>query len=183
MERRPNILYIVVDCLRADRAFDPTRTAQTPNLDRLRQGGTLFSHLITANSLTIPCMTTTFSGMYPRHHGVRAMKSARIADGYKLLAEVLYDHGYHTYAEATGPLNPFFRLNRGFAPAYQHVVELAFSLDLPDTARTYAEWYLALNSRREDVSTIGMALRMAHPAPLARLAGDGGAHRARPGEA
>lgn len=114
MERRPNILYIVVDCLRADRAFDPTRTAQTPNLDRLRQGGTLFSHLITANSLTIPCMTTTFSGMYPRHHGVRAMKSARIADGYKLLAEVLYDHGYHTYAEATGPLNPFFRLNRGF---------------------------------------------------------------------
>ncbi|MEZ4677501.1 MAG: sulfatase [Caldilineaceae bacterium] len=114
MERRPNILYIVVDCLRADRAFDASRTAQTPNLDRLRQSGTLFSHLITANSLTIPCMTTSFSGMYPRNHGVRAMKSARIADGYGVLAEILYDNGYHTYAEATGPLNPFFRLNRGF---------------------------------------------------------------------
>lgn len=80
------------------------------------------------------------------------------------------DAGYHYgYGPGVGigdrqELSDFsraIRLNRGFAPAYQHVVELAFSLDLPDTARTYAEWYLALNSRREDVSTIGMALRIA----------------------
>ncbi len=80
------------------------------------------------------------------------------------------DAGYHYgYGPGVGigdrqELSDFsraIRLNRGFAPAYPHVIELAFSLDLPDTARTYAEWYLALNAKREDVTTIGTALRIA----------------------
>lgn len=111
---RPNILLVVIDCLRADRAFDPDRTAQTPGMQALAERGTLFTHLITANSMTIPCMTTMFSGMYPARHGVRAMVGARVADSVPLLAELLHNHGYHTYAEATGPLSQFYRLNRGF---------------------------------------------------------------------
>lgn len=111
---RPNILLIVVDCLRADRTFDPDRTAQTPALNALADKGVLFSHLITANSMTIPCMTTMFTGMYPAHHGVRAMVGARVADDVPLLAELLRENGYHTYAQATGPLSPFYRLDRGF---------------------------------------------------------------------
>lgn len=111
---RPNILLVVIDCLRADRAFDPDRTAQTPGMQALAERGTLFTHLITANSMTIPCMTTMFSGMYPARHGVRAMVGARVADSVPLLAELLRDNGYHTYAEATGPLSQFYRLNRGF---------------------------------------------------------------------
>ncbi|HMT22255.1 MAG TPA: sulfatase-like hydrolase/transferase, partial [Promineifilum sp.] len=111
---RPNILLIVIDCLRADRAFDPDRTARTPGMQALAERGTLFTHLITANSMTIPCMTTMFSGMYPAHHGVRAMGGARVSDSVPLLAELLREHGYHTYAEATGPLSEFYRLNRGF---------------------------------------------------------------------
>ena len=111
---RPNILLIVIDCLRADRAFDDDRTAQTPGMQALAERGTLFTHLITANSMTIPCMTTMFSGMYPAHHGVRAMVGARVSDSVPLLAELLRENGYHTYAEATGPLSEFYRLNRGF---------------------------------------------------------------------
>jgi arylsulfatase A-like enzyme len=110
----PNILLIVIDCLRADRTFDPDRSAQTPNLNSLAEKGVLFSHLITANSMTIPCMTTMFSGMYPAHHGVRAMVGARVSDEVPLMAEILRENGYHTYAEATGPLSPFYRLDRGF---------------------------------------------------------------------
>mgnify|MGYP001194310976 FL=1 len=111
---RPNILLIVIDCLRADRVFDPDRSAQTPVLHALAERGVLFTHLITANSMTIPCMTTMFSGMYPAHHGVRAMVGARVADHVPLLAEMLRANGYHTYAEASGPLSPFYRLDRGF---------------------------------------------------------------------
>lgn len=111
---RPNILLIVIDCLRADRAFDPDRTTQTPGMQALAERGTLFTHLITANSMTIPCMTTMFSGMYPAHHGVRAMVGARVSDNVPLLAELLHENGYHTYAEATGPLSQFYRLDRGF---------------------------------------------------------------------
>ncbi len=111
---RPNILLIVIDCLRADRVFDADRTAQTPGLNALAERGVLFSHLITANSMTIPCMTTMFSGMYPARHGVRAMVGACVADHVPLLAEVLRENGYRTYAEASGPLSPFYRLDRGF---------------------------------------------------------------------
>ena len=111
---RPNILLVVIDCLRADRTFDEDRTAQTPTLNALADQGVLFTHLITANSMTIPCMTTMFTGMYPAHHGVRAMVGARIGDDVPLLAEILRENGYHTYAQATGPLSPFYRLNRGF---------------------------------------------------------------------
>jgi arylsulfatase A-like enzyme len=111
---RPNILLVVIDCLRADKSFDPDRTAQTPGMQALADRGTLFTHLITANSMTIPCMTTMFSGLYPARHGVRAMVDARVSDNVPLLAELLRENGYHTYAEATGPLNSFYRLNRGF---------------------------------------------------------------------
>jgi len=111
---RPNILLVVIDCLRADRAFDPDRTAQTPGMQALAERGTLFTHLITANSMTIPCMTTMFSGIYPARHGVRAMVGARVADSVPLLAELLRAGGYRTYAEATGPLSRFYRLDRGF---------------------------------------------------------------------
>ena len=111
---RPNILLVVIDCLRADRTFDEDRTAKTPALNALADQGVLFTHLITANSMTIPCMTTMFTGMYPAHHGIRAMVGARIADDVPLLAEILRENGYNTYAEATGPLSPFYRLNRGF---------------------------------------------------------------------
>lgn len=111
---RPNILLVVIDCLRADRAFDADRSAQTPGLNALAERGVLFTHLISANSMTIPCMTTMFTGMYPAHHGVRAMVGARVGDHVPLLAELLRENGYHTYAEASGPLSPFYRLDRGF---------------------------------------------------------------------
>ena len=49
---RPNILLVVIDCLRADRAFDADRSAQTPGLNALAERGVLFTHLISANSMT-----------------------------------------------------------------------------------------------------------------------------------
>lgn len=111
---KPNILLLVIDCLRADRTFGADRTAKTPNLHALAERGTLFDTLITANSMTIPCMTTMFTGMYPQRHGVRAMVGSRVSDDVPLLAELLQANGYTTYAEATGPLSPFYRLDRGF---------------------------------------------------------------------
>ena len=88
-------------------------------------------------------------------------------------AEVWYARGDAGYHYGFGPgvgigdrqeLSDFtraIRLNRAFAPAYEHVIELAFALGQPDTARTYGEEYLALNSRREEASTIGLVLRIA----------------------
>lgn len=119
MSDKPNILLIVVDCLRADRVVDDTATAFTPNIDRLRKTGTVYSHLITSNSMTTPCMTSLFSGLYPHTNGVRAMRGTRIADDVPLLGELLSEAGYHTFAEVTGPLGTYLHLDRGFE-SYRH---------------------------------------------------------------
>jgi arylsulfatase A-like enzyme len=42
------------------------------------------------------------------------MRGYRISDRFPLLAEKLREAGYHTYAEVTGPLGPWVRLDRGF---------------------------------------------------------------------
>ncbi|MEO6446187.1 MAG: protein kinase [Gemmatimonadaceae bacterium] len=87
--------------------------------------------------------------------------------------EVWFSRGDASYHYGYGPgvgigdrqeLSDFSRaieLNAAFAPAYEHAVELAFSLNLPDTARTYAELYLALNPQREDASTIRVVKQIA----------------------
>jgi arylsulfatase A-like enzyme len=111
---RPNILLIVVDCLRADRSFGPKRSAQIPTLQSVAQRGAAFSHMITVNSVTIPCMTSVLSGAYPVSHGVRGMRGHRISQQFPLLAEILQASGYHTIAYVTSPLGPWARLDRGF---------------------------------------------------------------------
>lgn len=114
IQKRPNVLLIVIDCLRADRVLGPRRSAQIPTLQSLIQRGAAFSHMITVNSVTTPCMTSLFSGLYPVHHGVRGMRGYRVSGEFPLLTEILHEAGYHTYAEVTTPLGPWFRLNRGF---------------------------------------------------------------------
>jgi len=39
MRGKPNILVIVVDCLRSDRIFSHDRTCRTPNIDKLVECG------------------------------------------------------------------------------------------------------------------------------------------------
>jgi arylsulfatase A-like enzyme len=111
---QPNILLVVVDCLRADHTLESQRSAQVPTLQSLARRGAAFSHMITVNSVTIPCMTSMLSGVYPVNHGVRGMKGRRISGHFPLLAEILHDAGYHTYAEVTSPLGPHLHLDRGF---------------------------------------------------------------------
>ena len=104
----------MIDCLRSDRTVGPAATAKVPNMRKLIAKGSLFPTLISANSMTTPCMTTVFSGLYPHTHGVRALSYARIADDVPLLAEILRDNGYHTVAAATGPIGRYTHLDRGF---------------------------------------------------------------------
>ena len=52
-QNQPNILLVVVDCLRADRTLESQRSAQVPTLQSLARRGAAFSHMITVNSVTI----------------------------------------------------------------------------------------------------------------------------------
>ena len=62
---KPNILFIVIDSLRADKCYGDKKTSVTPNIDSLIKNGTYFSQNITAAPATIPSISSTLAGLYP----------------------------------------------------------------------------------------------------------------------
>jgi arylsulfatase A-like enzyme len=110
----PNILLVVVDCGRSDRWVGAGRSSVTPNVDRLGREGVVFPTTIVEESCTTPSFTTLLTGLYSPRHGVYFVWGYRLADNVRMLTEVLAEHGYHTYAEVSGPLLPEMGLERGF---------------------------------------------------------------------
>ncbi len=112
MTRDPNVLLIVVDCLRGDRVAG-ARSCQTPALDQLVWESVLYTQAIASTSSTTPSFASLLTGCYPPRHGIRGLRGYRLGD-VKTLAELLRARGYHTRAEVTGPLLPQVGLDRGF---------------------------------------------------------------------
>ena len=114
MGPRKNLLWIVVDCLRADALFGEGRTAVTPTIDSLRGAGVSFHGAITAASYTTASFASMLTGLYPAAHGVRAFEWYALSPACATVTTVLRECGYHTAAFVTGPLLPEVGLNRGF---------------------------------------------------------------------
>jgi len=111
---KPNIILLAVDCLRSDRALGAGRSGRTPNIDALAARGASLPNVFVENSITPPAFASLLTGRYAARHGVRGMVGQRLASSATTMAEVLAGNGYHTYAEATGPLHPILGLDRGF---------------------------------------------------------------------
>ena len=112
--RMRNILFILVDCLRADAIWGAQRRTVTPTIDRLMQRGTYFSQAISTTSTTTPCVASMLTGNYPFSHGIRTLSGYKLNSECVTLPQVLKKAGYHTYAMVTGPLSPITGLDRGF---------------------------------------------------------------------
>lgn len=69
-ERRPNVLLITVDTLRADHlgAWGDDRV-DTPNLDAWAERSLVFENAFTAIPITTPSLGALLSGQLPRNHG------------------------------------------------------------------------------------------------------------------
>ena len=112
---RPNVLFIVVDCLRYDLTRGPDRPVVTPTLDALAERGTVFEQTIASSSTTVPSLATMLTGVFPFVHGVRALQGDRLGGELRTLPEVFAAQGYHTIARVTGPLLAETGVFRGFA--------------------------------------------------------------------
>ena len=62
---KPNILFIVIDSLRADKCYGNEKTSVTPNIDKLIENGVYFTQNITSAPSTIPSMSSILTGLYP----------------------------------------------------------------------------------------------------------------------
>ncbi len=96
--RRPDVLKIVVDTLRADHlsAWGYARPT-SPRLDALAADALRFTHAQTPRAKTLPAVASLLTGLYPHDHGVRD-NATRIPVGTPLLAEALAGAGYRTSA-------------------------------------------------------------------------------------
>jgi arylsulfatase A-like enzyme len=113
--RAPNLLWIVMDTVRADHmsVYGYARRT-TPELEHWAGEGITFDMACSAAPFTLPSHVTMFTGLWPFEHG------ARIDRPYfgpaPTLAEHLADHGYTTagFAGNTGMCNATYGVGRGF---------------------------------------------------------------------
>jgi len=62
---QPNVLFFVIDSLRADRIYGNNKVSTTPNIDYLMQKGVYFTNAMTTNQYTAQVMQTIFSSRFP----------------------------------------------------------------------------------------------------------------------
>jgi arylsulfatase A-like enzyme len=109
---RPNILVLLVDCMRADALGG--RGVSTPTFESLAARGVRFTQAIASASSTTPCVATMLTGVYSPRHGVRAIGGRPLRPDVATVPALLAAAGYQTIAEVTGPLLPENGLDRGF---------------------------------------------------------------------
>ena len=110
--RHVNVLWVIVDCLRADMLARPR--AEWPVASRLVDQGTAFTACYSTCPTTTPAFTSMFTGRYPTSHGVRGLRGTRLSDAMPPVAEQLSAAGYATWCSVTGPLLQTVGTFRGF---------------------------------------------------------------------
>ena len=93
---KPNILFLIVDSLRADKISDTENNSITPNLDHIKKNGVFFDHAISSADGTMLAYAGLFSGKHPFKTGMRSAKLTRLCNTISYF-EVLKNYDYNLY--------------------------------------------------------------------------------------
>ena len=139
--QRPNIIFLVIDTLRADRlgCYGDAR-GLSPTIDRLASEGILFERAIAQSPWTLPSVASYFTGFNPGVHHVTSYRQvwddttaagrvSLLSDEFVTLAELLRDAGYAT---AGFSANGFVAPQYGFAQGFDHFTYKQFILSPED---------------------------------------------------
>ena len=91
---RPNMIFFLVDGLRADQCFGKDKTSFTPNIDSLIQKGMYFTNAFSPVDGTIISLNTIFSSNFQVGNAARFQK---ISLNENNLIDILKKNGYHIY--------------------------------------------------------------------------------------
>ena len=118
--RRPNVVLIVLDTVRADRiACGTDSRGLTPNLDALCARSVVFTNVSSTSSWTLPAHASLFTGLYPLQHGA-TQEHTRLDEGAVTLAELLGARGYKSFGVSA---NPVVSVKSGLARGFDEFVE------------------------------------------------------------
>ncbi len=129
MADRPDILILMPDQLRADcMGCADNEVIETPNLDRLAEGGVRFSECTTSSPICMPARYSFVAGTYPHNHGMWSNSGQqdpydetvfhRLQDAGYFTAHIGKSHFYEQGDVHTRDWEPYLR-----ARGYDHVHE------------------------------------------------------------
>jgi arylsulfatase A-like enzyme len=112
----PNIVFVVMDTLRADRVtVDGYARPTSPALERLAARGISWRDAYATAPWTWPSTATLLTGLMPEEHGVESEVACWLPSELDTLAEALQQAGYTTAAWSTNPLvGPEKNFEQGF---------------------------------------------------------------------
>lgn len=115
MNSQPNVILIVIDCLRADHmgsyGYDrPT----TPHLDRFAKNAVRFEHAVTQATWTLPSITTLITGLNPPTHKA-VLPRVIIPPELQTITEVFREAGFKTGGFST---TNFASIEHNFAQGF-----------------------------------------------------------------
>ena len=93
---KPNILFLIVDSLRADKVSGTENNSIIPNLDYIKKNGVFFDHAISSSDGTILAYAGLFSSKHPFKTGMRSAKLTRLCNTISYF-EVLKNYDYNLY--------------------------------------------------------------------------------------
>ncbi|MBK6941344.1 MAG: sulfatase-like hydrolase/transferase [Planctomycetes bacterium] len=91
--RSPSVLVVVIDTLRADRAYGPA--SKMPFFTQLARRGVVFTQARSVAEWTLPSHASLFTGKLPSEHGA-TFEHRTLPSEAATLAEVLATYGYAT---------------------------------------------------------------------------------------
>ena len=112
MEKKPNVILITIDSLRADHlGFKGYRKDISPNIDKLAQESVNFTNAFANGPFTPNSFPSILTSTYAfDYQGIRKIERPRV-----LISEVFQKQGYITAAFHSNPyLSDFFGYNRGW---------------------------------------------------------------------
>ena len=143
-KNNPNVILITMDTVRADHlSLYGYERDTTPNLKKLSEDSTLYTHAIASGDMTLSTHASIFTGMYPRRHGAHydpwnGNPAGRpLADKFHTLAEILSQKGYLTMGVVANYLylSHSFGLNQGFQYFDQRVPVVFLGRSTPHSIR------------------------------------------------
>ena len=91
---KPNVLFITIDSLRADKIFGSKKSSVTPNFDKLIKNGVSFTQTISTSDITGPCLGSLFTSLFPFKTGITLFTSN---SKFKTFFEIIKNAGYNVY--------------------------------------------------------------------------------------
>ena len=95
---KPNILFILVDSLRADKVFGKNKTSKIPNIESLIKNGVYFEQAICSTPATGVSLSSIFTGLYPFKIGMGSEKHQKFNPKIRSYIQILKENDYNVYA-------------------------------------------------------------------------------------